>query len=100
MGLKEALKDIVPTGAEVKEQVVKEVGDAKTFLGNVLSDIGQELKEQVKHGSHELSAALFNGDAFVMYPHEGKQPEHGLPPEATKDQEQQKEQERGGMEIG
>ena len=100
MGLKDALKDIMPTGAEVKEQVVKEVGDAKSFLGNVLSDIGAEMVEQVKHGSHELAAALLGQtDGFVMYPHEGKPPEHGLPPAASKDQEQQKEQERGGMEM-
>jgi hypothetical protein len=48
-------------------------------------------------GSHELAAALFTGNAFVMYPrHEGQdsveQPLHGL-------NEPQKEVERGGMEM-
>src|SRR5438045_1425261 len=41
-------------------------------LSKILSDVGQELKEQGKHGSHELAAALFNGSPFVMYPRTGK----------------------------
>jgi len=94
MSLKEALKDMMPTKQDVGEQLTKEAGNIKSFLGNVMSDIGAELVEQVKHGSHEISAALLGQtDGFVMYPHEGKQPEHGLPPEA------QKEQERGGIEM-
>ncbi|MDY3551479.1 hypothetical protein R5W24_000555 [Gemmata sp. JC717] len=103
MGMKEAMKavmDAMPSKHEVQEQLVQEVGNIKGFLGNVMSDIAHEMTEQVKHGSHELSAALFNGNAFVMYPHTDKPPEHGLPPEANKEQEQQKEMERGGMELG
>ncbi len=36
----------------------------------ISSDLGQEFKQQVAHGAHELAAALFgNGNsAFVMYP--------------------------------
>ena len=62
-------------------------------------EMGSEIKQMGAHGAHELAAALFNGSAFVMYPrasHERQRvedPQHGLPPEA------QKEQERGGMEM-
>ncbi len=41
-----------------------------------------------------MAAALFRGaDGFVMYPHDGKQSDPGLP------QEPQKEAERGGIEM-
>jgi DNA topoisomerase IA len=65
-------------------------------LSKILSDVGKELKEQAKHGSHELAAALFNGSSFVMYPRQGKddQPQHGLTQEA-----QQQEQSHGGREL-
>lgn len=66
-------------------------------LSNILQDVGAELKQQMAHGSHEMAAALFRGDAFVLYPREGKESEnvqgHGLPDEV------QKEQERGGREM-
>ncbi len=63
-------------------------------LSKILGDIGAELKEQAAHGAHEMAAALFNGSAFVMYPHQGRheEPQHGLP-------EQQQEQSRGGREL-
>jgi len=64
-------------------------------LSKILGDIGNELKNQAAHGSHELAAALFNGSPFVMYPRtkEGKEdPQHGLP-------EKQQEQDRGGREM-
>ena len=65
-------------------------------LSKILSDIGTELKEQAQHGSHELAAALFRGDAFVMYPrtNQADGPDHGLPQEA-----QQQEQSRNGREM-
>ncbi len=44
-------------------------------LGQILGDIGHELKEQVAHGAHEAAAALFTGSSFVMYPHAGKEQE-------------------------
>lgn len=61
-------------------------------LSQILGDIGQELKEQLAHGSHEMAAALFRGDAFVMYPrtNEGEQPQHGLP-EAQQEQSMERE---------
>jgi hypothetical protein len=61
-----------------------------------LSEIGAELKHHVEAGSHELAAALFRGDAFVMYPHQGQEQQearHGLP-------DNQPEQERpAGREM-
>ena len=33
----------------------------------IKSDLGKELTHQVAAGAHELAAALFNGQAFVMY---------------------------------
>jgi len=74
-------------------------------LNNVLHDVGQELKQQAAHGAHELSAALFNGSAFVMYPRQGQgkdqvdDPQHGPSQEGQKEQEAQKQQERGGMSM-
>jgi hypothetical protein len=61
-------------------------------LGKILSDIGKEMKEQLAHGSHELAAALFRGDGFVMYPrtNQAEGPDHGLP---------EMQQEKGGREL-
>ena len=42
-------------------------------LGKILGDIGHELSEMATHGAHEAAAALFNGSAFVMYPHAGQE---------------------------
>ena len=32
------------------------------------TEIGQELAHKGEQGAHELAAALFHGNAFVMYP--------------------------------
>jgi hypothetical protein len=48
-------------------------------LSKIFGDIGQELAHMGSQGSHELAAALFNGNAFVMYPKAGQEdPQHGL----------------------
>lgn len=72
----------------------------------VLGKVWDELSHAGAHGSHEMAAALFRGDAFVMYGKEGQSnenqqeaPVHGLPQEATKQLDHQQEQERGGMEM-
>src|SRR5262245_37711351 len=59
-------------------------------LRKIFGDIGHELKEQLKHGAHELASALFTGQPYVQYARRDKveSPEHGLP-------EQQQEQSRG-----
>jgi len=58
-------------------------------------EVWKELKQQAAHGAHELSAALFNGAGFVMYPrqqdHDDPQKGHG--------QEMQQEHDRGGREM-
>ncbi|SRR5579885_1438113 len=41
-------------------------------LDKISSDLGKELTHQVGAGAHELAAALFNGNAFVLYQREGK----------------------------
>lgn len=64
-------------------------------LSKILGDIGSELKQQAAHGAHEMAAALFNGNPFVMYPRQqGRDdaPNHAQP-------EAQQEQSRGGMEM-
>jgi len=63
-------------------------------LSKILGDIGSELKQQAAHGSHELAATLFSGNAYVMYPRQQghDDPQHGLP-------EMQQEQEQGGREL-
>ena len=67
-------------------------------------DIGAELTQLANHGRTEVAAALFNGSPFVMYMREThtteqQTPDHGLPPEAARQQEAQAEQERGGREM-
>jgi len=49
-----------------------------TGIARFLKEIGAELKHQAEAGSHEMAAALFRGDAFVMYPHAGKEAEGGV----------------------
>src|SRR5690348_6287682 len=52
-------------------------------LSKILGDIGHELKEQTKHGAHELASALFTGNSYVQYARRDKEdaPDHGLPQE-------------------
>ena len=67
-------------------------------IGRAFGEMWSELKQMGSHGAHELAAALFNGNAFVMYPRtkNGKEdPQAGLPQEAQQEQERQ----RGGMEM-
>jgi hypothetical protein len=67
-------------------------------LSKILGDVGEELGHQLKHGSHEMAAALFNGSPFVMYPRQNNavdNPIHGLTSEAQKEVEH----ERGGMSM-
>jgi hypothetical protein len=59
-------------------------------LNKILTDIGKELQDVTKHGSHELSAALFTGSAFVMYPRGENRVEDPRP---------EPEPERGGREM-
>jgi hypothetical protein len=63
-------------------------------MSKILGDIGAELKNQAAHGSHEMAAALFRGDAFVMYPrtNQADGPDQGLP-------DVQQEQSRGGRDL-
>jgi hypothetical protein len=60
----------------------------------ISSDLGKELTHQIAAGAHELAAALFNGNGFVMYQRDGKddQPSH----EQTQDSQHL---ERGGRSM-
>jgi len=67
-------------------------------LNNILHDVGAEMKRLGVQGQMEVSAALFNGSAFVPYgpgqwkgPGREGSPEHGLPDEA----QHQPEREQG-----
>jgi hypothetical protein len=75
----------------------------KEGAAEAAQEIGAELKQLANHGRTELAAALFNQSPFVMYMREThtteQTPDHGLPPEAMKQQEMQQEQERGGREM-
>jgi hypothetical protein len=67
-------------------------------LRKIFGDIKAEMVDQVKHGSHELAAALFNGSAFVMYGRGDRddQPQQSSP---EMQQEMEKAQSRGGREM-
>jgi hypothetical protein len=45
-------------------------------LNNLGADLKAEGLDLAKQGAHEMAAALFNGNAFVMYPRGGKD-DHG-----------------------
>jgi hypothetical protein len=62
-------------------------------LSKIFSDVVHEMKEQAKHGAHEVSSMLFTGNSYVQYARRDKvdSPDHGLPQEA-----QQQEQSHGG----
>jgi hypothetical protein len=60
----------------------------KESLGNAPGQIGAELKHQVSHSAHELAAALFNQNGFVMYARGGHDDhgKHGPEPAPGHDQ--------------
>ena len=60
------------------------------------SDLFKEVKQQTEHGSHEISALLFTGSSFVMYPRgshddQGKEVEGPEAPAATPEVENDRE---------
>ena len=44
----------------------------KNLVCTGAAEIGGEIRQMVAHGAHELGAAIFNGNAFVMYPRGSK----------------------------
>jgi hypothetical protein len=87
-------------GDALKAQAKVEVQELFSGLSRMATEIGTELKHQTVFGAHEAAAALFRGDAFVLYPkngNEGSEQEnqgHGLHGPAI----EQPEVERGGRE--
>jgi hypothetical protein len=67
-------------------------------LASTLKEIGGKMWDAMTptfdHGAHEMAAALFRGDAFVMYPrtNQAERPDHGQP-------EMQQEHDRGGRDM-
>jgi hypothetical protein len=96
--LRDVFKDVKPQEQQIGTLEAAKEGIQAVAPGlslrKIFSDIGHELKEQVKHGAHELASALFTGNSYVQYARRDKveSPEHGLP-------EQQQEQSRGGREL-
>jgi hypothetical protein len=81
----------VETAVEGLKEAVKAFAPGLTFK-DILQDVGAELKQMGAHGAHELAAALFTGNSFVMYPRgHHDDPQHGLPPEANKEQDHGRE---------
>lgn len=68
-------------------------------LKRFVSEVESEVKHQVEHGASEGAAALFNGNAFVLYGHN----QHPPTPEQQHDSQGQEaaELQRGndGMEM-
>ena len=64
-------------------------------LARAAKEMGGELKQMAAHGAHEVSAALYNGSAFVMYPRGTRDD----PQVSTPEQEQTQEMDRGGRDI-
>jgi hypothetical protein len=91
---KEAFKELMKQEQSVGAKDGVQAIAPGLSLSKILSDVGTELKEQWKHGSHEMASAMFTGNAYVQYARKDKveEPEHGLP-------EQQQEQSRGGREL-
>jgi len=76
----------------------------KEMLKEGRDNFGPQMKEQLKgmagHGAHELAAALFNGDGFVMYQRNGSNSVENQAKNAEVEKaEPEKEQERGGREM-
>jgi hypothetical protein len=81
------------TALEAVKEGIQTVAQ-RLSLKEIFGEIKDEMKEQLKHGSHELASALFTGNGYVQYARKESrdEPEHGLP-------EQQQEQDRGGREM-
>ena len=62
--------------AELMKDTRSEATPPAPSLAQMLKEVGGAIwdasKPMVNHGSHELAAALFRGDGFVMYQREGK----------------------------
>ena len=67
----------------------------KQWIKDVLQDVGAELKHQAAFGAHEISAAIFNQSAFVMYP----RGHHDDPAPPQQTQQIEEHQQSRGMEM-
>jgi len=74
---------------------IKEHLSERLSPSTIGGEIWAELKQQAAHGAHELSAAMFNGNAFVMYPRQSERDD----PQQGHGQETQHDHDRGGREM-
>jgi hypothetical protein len=74
---------------------IKEHLSERLSPSTILGEVWAEVKQQAAHGAHELAAALFNQNAFVLYP---RQPDHDDPQQGH-GQEMQHDHDRGGREM-
>jgi hypothetical protein len=65
-------------------------------LDKILSDVVAETKQLAAHGAHELAAALFNGNAFVMYPRGTRE---DRPKQDEKEPQKEQDEPYRGMEM-
>ena len=56
---------------------------------------GNFTKHMVAHGAHEVAAALFNGQGFVMYPRGTREDPAPAQQHAVPEQKQEQKQDRG-----
>ncbi|MBP3955470.1 hypothetical protein J8F10_09270 [Gemmata sp. G18] len=94
----QVIAEAMPSKAEVGQELGNRVEEAKGFLGNVMSEIGSELGRLGVQGQAEVAQALFNGNAYVPYGEgqkgvEQETPQHGLPPVAQVEKQQEVEME-------
>jgi len=54
----------------------------KEAVCRAVSEIGAEVSHKLAHGSHEISAALFNGSGYVMYPRGTREDHINVPEQA------------------
>jgi hypothetical protein len=62
-------------GPEQRPGAIGAIKDALLTVAPGLANLGRDIKAELAHqvgaGAHELAAALFNGNAFVMYQRRG-----------------------------
>lgn len=76
-------KDVEITPMEAAKEGIREVMGMYPGLswGKIWEDLKDEFKEQMKHGSHEVAAAINNESAFVMYSRSAGRDDNGKQPE-------------------
>ena len=109
MSAKKIIAEIKAAAKEATQELASDQSSggpapSDNAMGRFFSEIGAELKHQAEAGAHEAAAALFRGDAFVMYGgREGAEQDNDPKPwerQVTQEQVKEPEQEQdNGMEM-